>query len=120
MKRFMVLFLLLSCTVAFAQKKKQAGTAPKDPWVGTYKLDVGQSKISGQAPREETVAVSAANKDSIKYTISGKDPQGESYTMNYEGKPGTAAPQMEEGREIAQITYSNALIPPAHFTGPRR
>jgi len=25
--------------------------------------------------------------------------------MNYEGKPGTAAPQMEEGKEIAQIMY---------------
>ena len=111
MKRFMVLFLLLSCTVAFTQKKKQAGTAPKDPWVGTYKLDVAQSKIAGQAPKEETVAVSAANKDSIKYTISGKDPQGESYTMNYEGKPGTAAPQMEEGKEIAQITYQ---MPSSH------
>ena len=104
----MVLFLLLSCTVAFAQKKKQAG---KDPWVGNYKLDVAQSKIPGQPPREETVAVSAANKDSIKYTISGKDAQGESYTMNFEGKPGTAAPQMAEGKEIAQITYQ---MPSSH------
>lgn len=108
MKQFMVLFLLLSCTVAFTQKKKQAG---KDPWIGNYKLDVAQSKIPGQPPREETVSVSAANKDSIKYTISGKDPQGESYTMNYEGKPGTAAPQMAEGKEIAQITYQ---MPSSH------
>jgi heme-binding NEAT domain protein len=108
-KRFMVLFLLLSCTVAFAQKK--ATTSAKDPWIGNYKLDVAQSKIAGQPPREETVAVSAANKDSIKYTISGKDSQGESYTMNYEGKPGTPAPQMAEGKEIAQITYQ---MPSSH------
>jgi len=107
-KRFMVLFLLLSCTVAFAQKKKQAA---KDPWIGNYKLDVAQSKISGQPPQQETVALSAVSKDSIKYTISGKDAQGESYTMNYEGKPGTAAPQMEEGKEIAQITYQ---MPSSH------
>jgi hypothetical protein len=114
-KRFMVLFLLLSCTVAFAQKKNQAG---KDPWVGNYKLDVAQSKVASQAPKEETVAVSAANKDSIKYTISGKDPQGESYTMNFEGKPGTAAPQMAEGKEIAQITYQ---MPSSHqFTSSGR
>jgi hypothetical protein len=108
-KRSLVLFLLLlSCTVVFVQRKKQAG---KDPWVGNYKLDVAQSKVAGQAPKEETVAVSAANKDSIKYTISGKDPQGESYTMNYDGKPGTASPQMEEGKEIAQITYQ---MPSSH------
>jgi heme-binding NEAT domain protein len=108
MKRFMVLFLLLSCTVAFAQKKKQTGN---DPWIGNYKLDVAQSKIAGQPPREETVAVSAANKDAVKYTIQGKDAQGNSYTMNYEGKPGTAAPQMAEGKEIAQITYQ---MPSSH------
>jgi hypothetical protein len=110
-KRFMVLFLLLSCTLAFAQKRKQTGTVAKDPWIGNYKLDVAQSKIAGQPPREETVALSAANKGSIKYTISGKDPQGESYTMNYEGKPGTPAPQMAEGKEIAQITYQ---MPSSH------
>jgi hypothetical protein len=111
MKRFLVLFLLLSCTVAFGQKKKQTGTDAKNPWVGTYKLDVAQSKISGQPPREETVAVSSATKDSIKYTISGKDPTGESYTMNFDGKVGTAAPQMAEGKEIAQITYQ---MPSSH------
>jgi hypothetical protein len=120
-KRFLVLFLLLSCAVAFSQKKKQTGTdptGPKNSWVGTYKLDVAQSKIGGQPPQEETVAVSAATKDSVKYTIQGKDAQGNSYTMNYEGKVGTAAPQMAEGKEIAQITYQ---MPSSHqFTSQGR
>ena len=102
MKRFLVLFLLLSCTVAFSQKKKQTGA---DPWTGTFKLDVAQSKIGGEAPAQETVTVYSANKDSVKYVIQGKDAQGNSYTMNYEGKVGTASPQMAEGKEIAQITY---------------
>jgi hypothetical protein len=111
-KRFLVLFLLLSCTVAFSQKKKQAGAgANPNPWIGNFKLDLAQSKISGQPPKEETVAVSAASKDSIKYTISGKDAQGESYTMNYDGKPGTASPQMAEGKKIADITYQ---MPSSH------
>jgi len=111
----MVLFLLLSCTVAFAQKKNQAG---KDPWVGTYKLDLAQSKIAGQPPAEETVAVSAANKDSIKYTIQGKDAQGNSFTLNYEGKVGTPTPQMAEGQKIAEITYQ---MPSSHqFTSQGR
>jgi len=114
-KRFLVLFLLLSCAVAFSQKKKQAST---DPWAGTFKLDVSQSKISGSAPQEETVTVTSASKASIKYTISGKDPQGNSYTMNYEGKAGAASPQMAEGKEIAQITYQ---MPSSHqFTSQGR
>jgi hypothetical protein len=106
----MILFLLLSCTVALSQKKK-AGTASSDPWIGNYKLDVAQSKITGQPPQQETVAMSAASKGSIKYTISGKDAQGESYTMNFDGKVGTAAPEMAEGKEIAQITFQ---MPSSH------
>ncbi|HXO38092.1 MAG TPA: hypothetical protein VN872_05620 [Candidatus Acidoferrum sp.] len=113
MKRFLVLLLLLSCTVAFSQKKNQT-----NPWVGTYKLDPAQSKIGGQPPQEETVVVSAASKDSVKYTIQGKDAQGNSYTMNYEGKVGTAAPQMAEGKEIAQITYQ--MPSPNQFTSQGR
>ncbi|HEY1937844.1 MAG TPA: hypothetical protein VGJ33_07920 [Candidatus Angelobacter sp.] len=108
MKQLTVVFLLLSCTLAFSQKKKQAGT---DPWIGTYKLDVAKSKPSGPAPQEETVSVASATKDSIKYTIGGKDPQGNSYTVNYEGKADTASPQMMEGKEVAQITYQ---MPSSH------
>jgi hypothetical protein len=117
MKRFLVLVLLLNCTVAFSQKKNQPNSDPRNPanhWAGTYKLDPAQSKISGQAPAQETVVVTSATKDSVKYTIQGKDAQGNSYTMNYEGKVGTAAPQMAEGKEIAQITYQ--MPSPNQFT----
>jgi hypothetical protein len=113
-KRFLVLFLLLSCTVALSQKNKQA----TNHWTGTYKLDPAQSKISGQPPAQETVVVTSASKDSVKYTIQGKDAQGNSYTMNYDGKVGTASPQMAEGKEIAQITYQ---MPSSHqFTSQGR
>jgi hypothetical protein len=111
----MILFLLLNCTLAFSQKKTQAA---RDSWAGTYKLDIAKSKPSGQAPQEETVAVASATKDSIQYTISGKDAQGNSYTMNYRGKAGTAAPQMAEGKKIADITYQ---MPSSHqFTSQGR
>jgi hypothetical protein len=111
-KRFMVLFLLLSCTVAFSQKKKPAGAGTNpNPWIGNFKLDIAQSKIAGQRPQEETVAVSAASKTSVKYTIQGKDAQGNSYTMNYAGNLGVAAPQMAEGKKIADITYQ---MPSSH------
>jgi opacity protein-like surface antigen len=121
MKRFLVLVLLLSCTLAFSQKKNQPNSDPRNPtnhWTGTYKLDPAQSKISGQPPAQETVVVTSASKDSVKYTIQGKDAQGNSYTMNYEGKVGTAAPQMAEGKEIAQITYQ--MPSPNQFTSQGR
>ena len=111
MKRFMVLFLLLSCTVALSQKKKPAGANPANPWIGNFKLDVAQSQLAGQPPQQEIVAVSAADKNAVKYTIQGKDAQGNSYTLNYDGKPGSASPQMAEGKEIAQITYQ---MPSSH------
>jgi hypothetical protein len=116
-KRLLVLVLLLSCTVAFGQKKKQGDTNPANStnpaniWVGNYKLDIAQSKMAGQPPQQETVAVSAASKQSIKYTIQGKDAQGNSYTMNFDGKVGTPAPQMAEGKKIADITYQ---MPSSH------
>ena len=111
MKRFLVLFLLLSCTVAFSQKKKPAGGNPANPWIGNFKLDVAQSKIVGQPPQQELVAVSAADKNAVKYTIQGKDAQGNSYTLNYDGKPGTSSPQMADGNKIADITYQ---MPSSH------
>jgi hypothetical protein len=115
MKQSLIFVLLLSCAVAFSQKKS---TAAKDPWAGTYKLDVSKSKISGDAPKEEAVTVTSASKSSIKYTIAGKDAQGNSYTMNYDGKVGTASPQMAEGKAIAQITYQ---MPSSHeFTSQGR
>jgi hypothetical protein len=62
--------------------------------------------------------VSSATKASIKYTIQGKDAQGNSYTMNFEGKVGTAAPQMAEGKKIADITYQ--MPSPNQFTSQGR
>jgi hypothetical protein len=108
MKPFLLLVLLLSCSVAFSQAKTKA---VKDPWTGTYKLDTSKSTFSGPAPREETIDVASARKNSIKYTIAGKDVNGDSYTINYEGKAGVASPEMMEGKTIAQITYQ---MPSSH------
>src|ERR1051326_8733648 len=110
MKHFLVLFLLLSVTAALRQTKRQAA----DPWTGTFKLDTAKSKISGPAPKEETVTVDAASKDSVKYTIKGADAQDKSYTVSYDGKVGTASPQTMDGKEVAQITYQ--MPSPREFT----
>lgn len=115
MKQCMILLLLLSCTLAFSQEKKQTGA---DPWAGTYKLDAAKSKFQGPAPKEETVTVDAASKNSVKYTIKGTDAQGKSYTVTYDGKPGTASPVMMDGKEEAQMTYQ---MPSSHeFTSTSR
>ena len=107
MKHFLVLFLLLSVTAVLSQTKRQTA----DPWTGTFKLDTAKSKISGPAPKEETVTVDAASKDSVKYTIKGTDAQDKAYTVAYEGKPGTASPQTMDGKEVAQVTYQ---MPSSH------
>jgi len=108
MKSLLVLLLLLSGTFAFSQKA--------DPWAGNFKLDTAKSKFSGSpAPKEETVAVDSANKDSVKYTITGTDHDGKTYTISYDGKVGTASPATMDGKEIEQITYQ---MPSSHeFTG---
>jgi hypothetical protein len=115
MKQFLVLILLLSCTAAYSQTKKQAGA---DPWAGNFKLDTAKSTFHGPAPKEEAVTVDAATKDSVKYTIKGTDAEGKPYTVTYEGKAGTASPQMSDGKEVAQITYQ---MPSSHeFTSESR
>jgi hypothetical protein len=107
-KRFLVLLLLLNAAFAFSQTKKQSGT---DPWAGTYKLDTARSKFSGPAPKEETVTVDAASKDSVKYTITGTDSDNKPYTISYDGKVGTPSSQTADGKEVAQITYQ---MPSSH------
>lgn len=104
MKHILVLLLLLSGTFAFSQAA--------DPWAGNFKLDTAKSKFTGTpAPKEETVAVDSASKDSVKYTIKGTDHDGKPYTVSYDGKVGTASPETVDGKEIAQITYQ---MPSAH------
>jgi hypothetical protein len=111
MKSFVLLFLLLSCAAAFSQKK---ATAVKDPWAGAYNLDLSKSKFTGTAPREETITVASATKASIKYTISGKNLEGNAYTISYDGKVGIESPELLEGKPIAQITYQ--MPSPREFT----
>jgi hypothetical protein len=101
-KRFLLLILLLACTSAFSQAKKTTGA---DPWAGTWKMDIAKSKLHPPAPKEESVTVDSVTKESIKYTVKGTDAEGKAYTVTFDGKPGTASPQLVDGKEVAQITY---------------
>ena len=108
MKQCLLLLLMLSCAAAFSQTKKQTGA---DPWAGAWKLDTAKSKFQGPAPKEETVTVDSISKDSIKYTIKGTDGEGKPYTVTYDGKVGTASPEMVDGKEAGQLTYQ---MPSSH------
>lgn len=108
MKHFLVLLLLLNAAFAFSQTKKHSSG---DPWAGTYKLDTAKSKFSGPAPKEETVTVDAASKDSVKYTIKGTDSDNKPYTVSYDGRIGTPSAQTMDGKDVAQITYQ---MPSSH------
>jgi len=108
MKRIIAICLLLSCAVAFGQKKT---TTNSDPWAGTFKLDLSKSKFSGPAPSEETLTVVSSTKDSIKYSIAGKDVNGNSYTLSYDGKADAPSQETMNGQTAATITY--------HMTSPR-
>src|SRR5262249_4307202 len=61
--------------------------------------------------KEETVTVDSVTKDSIKYTIKGIGADGNPYTVTFDGKPGTAGPEMVDGKEVAQVTYQ---MPSSH------
>ena len=108
MKTFLVVLLLLNAAFAFSQTKKNSSA---DPWAGTYKLDTSKSKFSGPAPKEETVTVDAASKDSVKYTIKGTGSDDKPYTVSYDGKVGSPSAQTMDGKEVAQITYQ---MPSSH------
>ena len=108
MRYVLVLLILLNGVIAFSQKKKQTSA---DPWAGTYKLDTAKSKFAGPAPKEETVTVDAASKDSVKYTINGTDADGKSYTVSFDGKVGTASPATMDGKEVSQMIYQ---MPSSH------
>jgi len=111
MKRLISLCLLLSCAVAFGQKKT---TTNSDPWVGTFKLDLSKSKFSGPSPKEETVTVASATKDSIKYTIAGTDANGNAYNLSFDGKADAPSQEMMGGQAAGTITYH--MKSPREFT----
>src|SRR5947208_972314 len=96
-KKSALMAVLLAGSMAFAQAKK---SAPADPWVGSWKLDVSKSKFHNPGPKEETLTVAAASKDAVKYSMKGTDPAGAAYTEAYEGKPdGKPYPLTRNGQE---------------------
>jgi hypothetical protein len=104
-KQLVSVALVLGSALAFAQTKtKKAPQA--DPWVGTWKLDVAKSKFHSPAPKEETLTVDSATKDSVKYSTKGTAADGSAYTEAYQGKAdGQEYPLTRNGQEVAKVSY---------------
>jgi len=74
--------------------------AAESPFSGTWKLNVGKSKMIPPAPQGETVVVDA-NENSIKVTDDIIDAKGQPMKLSYEAKfdgkdyPATGSPDMD-------------------------
>jgi len=102
-KQLVSVALILGSSLAFTQAKK----APQaDPWVGQWKLDVAKSKFHGPAPKQETLIIAAASKESVKYSTKGTAADGSAYTDAYDGKAdGKEYPLTHNGKEAAKVSY---------------
>ena len=79
----------------------QSGFAQGDPLIGTWVLNVAESKYTpGPPPKEQTTIFEAAG-EGVKGTTKGTDsagkPTGTTYTANYDGKdyPVTGSPDWD-------------------------
>jgi hypothetical protein len=75
-----------------------------DPWLGTWKMDVSQSKLHGPAPKEEILVIEAVSPDHIKYSIKSVG-QTSQYTLTYDGKPDSDSPVMMDDNPAGTATY---------------
>lgn len=102
MRKTALFLLVLTCAWALtAQEKKQQ----KDPWAGTWKLDLAKSKFHGSAPKEETIKIDVADATAVKFTVTGTTVDGKNFTETYSGKPDSPGPLMRDGQEIGKVTY---------------
>lgn len=82
LKSFWTLFVMM---LAFAGMS----AAADDPYAGTWKLNVAQSKYQpGPAPQSETVTITPGAESSVK----GMDAQGNAYSWSFKPTEGVEAP----------------------------
>jgi len=102
-RKSLFIMALVGCLLAVAACKKQEKTSP---WVGVWKLDVSKSKLD-EAPKQETMQIESADRNSIKYLIRGTSAEGQEYSESYDGKPdGNAYPVKVNGKELGKIAFS--------------
>lgn len=106
MKRWTLFVLVVSSLLGLSAYKNQEKTKQANPWVGIWKLDTSRSKLN-EAPKQETMQIDSADKNSIKYSIRGISGEGQKYTETYDGKPdGNAYPVLVNGKELGKIAFA--------------
>lgn len=82
--------LLLLASAAGAPRAQSLPKGPDGPWMGTWKLNVAQSKYDpGPAPAADTVSIFKmvpVGTDSFKYTIDSTAPGGRTFHAELTGK----------------------------------
>jgi anti-sigma factor RsiW len=95
--------LILTGAISVLAQKKPA-TA--DPWAGTWKMDLANSKLHGPAPKEETITSSGSAGGVVKYSIGGTAADGTPINESYDGKSdGKPYPFLANGQKVADISY---------------
>lgn len=106
MKRWIFFVLVVSSLLGLTACKKQEDAAQASPWVGVWKLDISRSKLH-EAPKQETMQIDTAGKNSLKYSIRGTSDEGKEYTEYYDGKlDGNAYPVLVNGKELGKIGFT--------------
>lgn len=96
------ILVLVGCLFAVSACKKQEKTSS---WIGVWKLDASKSKLD-EVPKQETMQIESADRDSIKYLIRGISAEGQEYSESYDGKPdGNAYPVKVNGKELGKIAF---------------
>ena len=95
---------LNSASQKVAATKGDKPSVASDPWEGTWKMDIRQSKLHGPAPKEETLVVESVTASHVKYSIKSVGQNGQ-YTITYDGKPDSASPVMVDGKEAGTATF---------------
>jgi hypothetical protein len=96
------ILILLCCLFGLAACKQQETT---NSWAGTWNLDLSKSRLN-EPPKQETMQIESADRNSIKYSIRGISAEGKEYLESYNGKPdGNAYPVKVNGKELGKIAF---------------
>ena len=93
--------LLLASSLAGAQ-------SPDSNWVGTWTLNVANSKLRPPVPRAEAVVIPVPgwSARAVKYTSTNTAGDGSSFNMSFDGvADGKPHPVMSDGKEIAKCAW---------------
>ena len=106
MRKWTLFILVFGSLLGLNACKKQEKADKANAWVGVWKLDASKSKLH-EAPKQETMQIDAADRNSIKYSIRGISDEGKEYTENYDGKlDGNAYPVLVNGKELGKIAFA--------------